>query len=371
MRHGLFYHAWVLFSLCSSMRHAFFPGFSLLRTLALSAGLLLHLAAPAAAQGSGAPFKPYALQPEQLALVVNDADPASVATAELYRQQHHVPEQNLVHIRLPGKPAKIDAATFRFLRQGVMAQLKPEIQALLLVWSAPYAVECNSITSAMTFGFEPQICKNTCANSRPNPYFDSESTTPYTDFGIRPAMLLPVDDAELAKAVIARGVQAGDSLREGTAYYLRTSDRARNTRVPGFPPAANVPQKKLHIRTLQQDALEGAADIIIYQTGTPTVKKLETIRFLPGALADHLTSFGGDLQGRQQMSVLRWLEAGATASYGTVSEPCAHPQKFPHPTILLKHYLAGATALEAYLKSVSWPAQGLLVGDPLATPYRR
>jgi hypothetical protein len=41
-----------------------------------------------------------------------------------------------------------------------------------------------------------------------------------------------------------------------------------------------------------------------------------------------------------QMSSLRWLEAGATASYGTVSEPCNHWQKFPHPSVLLRHYAA-------------------------------
>jgi hypothetical protein len=93
--------------------------------------------------------------------------------------------------------------------------------------------------------------------------------------------------------------------------------------------------------------------------------------FRPGALADHLTSLGGDLLGQSQMSSLRWLEAGATASYGTVSEPCNHWQKFPHPGILLKHYVNGASAIEAYWKSVAWPAQGLFIGEPLATPYRR
>jgi threonine synthase len=29
------------------------------------------------------------------------------------------------------------------------------------------------------------------------------------------------------------------------------------------------------------------------------------------------------------MSALRWLEAGASGSYGTVVEPCNHPAKFP------------------------------------------
>ncbi|MNT97055.1 hypothetical protein D3C72_2392840 [compost metagenome] len=69
------------------------------------------------------------------------------------------------------------------------------------------------------------------------------------------------------------------------------------------------------------------------------------------------------------MSSQRWLEAGATASYGTVSEPCNYWQKFPNPTVLLRRYLSGMTALEAYWGSVAWPAQGLFIGDPLAAPY--
>jgi hypothetical protein len=63
--------------------------------------------------------------------------------------------------------------------------------------------------------------------------------------------------------------------------------------------------------------------------------------------------------------------ADLTASYGTVSEPCNYWQKFPHPGVLLRHYLAGETAIEAYWKSLAWPMQGVVIGEPLAAPYRR
>lgn len=314
---------------------------------------------------------PYALRPEQLAVVVNDSDPNSVAISKYYLAARNIPEKNLIHIQLPPNKNRLDAASFRFLRQGIHAQLRPEIQAILMIWTAPYAVECNSITSAMTFGYDAAQCKKTCDAGKVNPYYDSESVAPYRDFGIRPSMLMPVQSLEQAKALIDRGVMAGFQAQEANAFYLQTSDKARNSRVPFFPPTANVPQKKLRVKTLQRDFLEGERNIILYQTGAAQVPKLETLHFLPGALADHLTSFGGDLLGSGQMSSLRWLEAGATASFGTVSEPCNHWQKFPQPTILLKHYLAGASALEAYWKSLAWPTQGLLIGEPLAAPYRR
>lgn len=79
----------------------------------------------------------------------------------------------------------------------------------------------------------------------------------------------------------------------------------------------------------------------------------------------------GDLLGSQQMSSLRWLDAGAAASYDTVSEPCNYWQKFPNPLVLLRHYLAGETVIEADWKSLAWPMQGVVIGEPLAAPYRR
>ena len=69
------------------------------------------------------------------------------------------------------------------------------------------------------------------------------------------------------------------------------------------------------------------------------------------------------------MSSLRWLEAGATASYGTVTEPCNHRQKFPIPAVAIFHYAMGATAIEAYWKSVAWPGEGVFIGEPLARPF--
>jgi hypothetical protein len=69
------------------------------------------------------------------------------------------------------------------------------------------------------------------------------------------------------------------------------------------------------------------------------------------------------------MPVTDWLDAGVTASYGTVEEPCNYTQKFPQASILMEHYFRGETVIEAYWKSVQWPGQGLFVGEPLARPF--
>jgi uncharacterized protein (TIGR03790 family) len=70
------------------------------------------------------------------------------------------------------------------------------------------------------------------------------------------------------------------------------------------------------------------------------------------------------------MSALAWIRQGATASYGSVSEPCNFIDKFPRPGVFFDHYLRGETLLEAYWKSVAMPGQGLFIGEPLARPYR-
>ena len=327
-----------------------------------------------------APDAAAALKPAQLALVVNDADPDSVALADYYRKRREIPAANVVHVRIPGKPRSIGAAQFRLLKQEIDSKLGPEIQAVLMVWTAPYAVECNSITSAYTLGFDAAQCAKPCAAGQPSPYFNSKSARPYTDHGLRPSMLLPTgvqpaglpgtDARQGAKDLVDRGIAAGFRTVPATAYYLATSEKARNSRAGFFPPPGRVPARRLSTKVMQADVLEGAQDVLVYQTGMAQVAKLDTLGFVPGALADHLTSLGGDLLGSSQMSSLRWLEAGATASYGTVSEPCNHWQKFPNPSVLLRRYLGGDSAIEAYWKSVAWPAQGLFIGEPLAAPYR-
>ncbi|MCE3264818.1 MAG: hypothetical protein K0R43_3897 [Pseudoduganella sp.] len=335
---------------------------SALKRCLLAALLLLPAGARAQSVVPGAP-----LDPGQLALAVNDADPASVALAAYYAQLRAIPPERIAHVRLPGRPQRLDAAAFAQLKADIDRQLGPGVRAVLFAWSAPYAVECNSLTAAYTLGFDAAQCARTCAPGRKNPYFNRQVLPP----GMRLSMLLPAEPLEVARAVAERGKAAGFRVLPAGAYFLRTSEATRNSRARFFPPSGAIAARRLTIHTLQQDVLEGAQDIMFYQTGMARVDKLDTLQFLPGALADHLTSYGGDLQGNGQMSSLRWLEAGATASYGTVSEPCNHWQKFPHPSILLQHYLSGATAIEAYWRSVAWPAQGLFIGEPLARPYPR
>lgn len=310
------------------------------------------------------------IRPKNVAVVVNTANANSVEIGNYYLKLRDIPKRNLVEVSIPDSPKKLTAEQFSQLRQQILEKLNPDIEVIVMVWTAPYAVECNSITAALTLGYDASQCKNTCSTGKQSPYFDSASKRP-SDLGLQLTMLLPTESIKDAKSLIERGVLSGFNVNDASAYFVITSDQQRNTRAIFFPKSTSIPQKKLMINTLHADSIQHKRDVMFYQTGLISVPNLDTLAFLPGAVADHLTSTGGDLLDGAQMSSLKWLEAGATASYGTVSEPCNYWQKFPNSSVLLAHYLSGETVVEAYWKSVAWPAQGVFIGEPLAAPYCR
>lgn len=310
----------------------------------------------------------------QLGVVINDADPYSVEVGEYYVKRRGIAPDHVLRVELPVQ-SRLDETELARLRQRIDAHFDDGVQGLALAWVQPYAVNCQSINAALALGLDPQLCTRTCDRARASPYFNSPSREPWKDHGLRPSMLLAARTVAQAKALIDRGVAADHTLGlkgsvPSQVWYLRTADTARNVRWQLFPPAGPVPQKALDVHVERTDAIPQGERVVLLQTGQAVLKGLDRVDWVPGALADHLTSFGGLLDRTDgQTTALAWLEAGATASYGTVSEPCNHLQKFPHPQVLLLHYVQGSTALEAYWKSVAWPQQGVFVGEPLAAPF--
>ena len=317
------------------------------------------------------PFSARALDHTQLALIVNTADPLSVRIGDYYAAQRRISFQNIIRVEFPPGKSELTREEFEAVKARVDELTLPRVQAYALTWAVPYRVECMSITTAFAFGFDPASCVPGCKPTPPSRYFNSNSTLPFAQLKMRPAMAIAATTFEHAKALIDRGVEADGSFPDGTAYLLSTADTARNVRSPSYPLVEALIRGRIQGRVMKQNALKHASDVLFYFTGVANVEGLETLRFLPGAIADHLTSFGGRLTDSSQMSALRWLEAGATASYGTVVEPCSLPQKFPSPPIVVGRYLRGETLLEAYWKSVAMPGQGIFIGEPLAAPFRR
>lgn len=312
-----------------------------------------------------------ALDHTQLAVIINTADPLSVKIGDYYAAQRRISFQDIIRVEFPPGKTILTRDEFEAVKTSVDKHTMPYVQAYALTWAAPYRVECMSITTAFAFGFNPAFCADSCKGTQPSRYYNSTTRKPFTQFGVRPTMAIAAITFEQAKALIDRGVEADGTFPAGTAYLLSTADTARNVRSPSYPLVERLIKGRVYGRAMKQDAVKYATDVLFYFTGAVKVEGLETLRFLPGAIADHLTSAGGNLTDSSQMSALRWLEAGATGSYGAVAEPCNLTQKFPSPPVVVGHYLQGETLIEAYWKSVLMPGQGIFIGEPLAAPFRR
>ena len=314
---------------------------------------------------------------DELGVLVNDEDPQSVAVADYYMRARGLPPENLIHLAFPADQDVMTEADFDVAKATVEAELPAGIQALALTWTRPYRVDCMSITTAFSQGFSLGFCGG-CALTTPSPYFDSPSLRPFDDHGLRPTMMLAGASARDVFALIDRGLLAdGGAHPSGDGYLVRTTDPARSVRFPDFAMVPGWWDHEGGLTMTYVDNADGSGDNVIrdaegvmfYFTGLASVADIETNTYLPGAIADHLTSFGGQVPTSGQMSCVAWLAAGATGSYGTVVEPCNHTQKFPRASVAIEHYFRGETLVEAYTKSVEWPGQGLFVGDPLARPW--
>jgi uncharacterized protein (TIGR03790 family) len=341
-----------------------------------SAATLPASAAASAPQWLSVPRSRGRLRAPDIGLVINTADPYSVAVGAYYVQQRKLQPQQVLRVELPLR-GTLSPEEFEALRGSIQAHFGAGTQALALAWVQPYAVECNSITGALALGFDAGLCRQSCAPSRVSAYANSASARPLTDHGMRLSMLLAARDVEAARRLIDRGVAADASLGlrgapPAHAYFLTTSDTARNVRARLYPPAGLLRRPGIDVHVEPAASWSDPKRALLVQTGSARLPAAEGPQWVGGGLGDHLTSYGGQLgRATGQATALDWIASGATASHGSVSEPCNHLQKFPHPQWLLLHYLQGSTAIEAYWKSVLWPQQSLFVGEPLAAPYAR
>jgi uncharacterized protein (TIGR03790 family) len=308
------------------------------------------------------------LTPDRLGVVFEQGNAVSERVARYYAAERGVPAENLVGLSLPNA-AVISRGELKSLRAELLDKLPTHVQSLLLVWSRPYAVECMSITTAVAAGYQAAFCEPGCGRTKISPLYDTQGWLPADTVGWLPAMMLPINDESLARELIQRGLRADGSRPPGIVYLVSTHDSARNVRAAGYPAARYMVRGRVQVREPATPVNFALPEAIAYFTGAERVVELAKISFRPGAAADHLTSTGGALESSRQMSAIAWLRQGATASYGTVSEPCNHVGKFPSPSVFLDHYLRGDTLLEAYWKSVSMPGQGLFIGEPLARPF--
>ena len=308
---------------------------------------------------------------EKLVVVVNGKDPESQKIADYYQQKRDIPDENIIVVEFPRGAIALNKPQFQKIYQQVLKKTPEHVQFYALAWRKTFRVGCMSITSAFAFGFDEKYCAKGCKTTQSSDYFNVVSRAPFDDFKVRPTIMLAGSSIEQVFAMIDRGVRADGMRPDGTAYLMSTTDKNRNARAQLYSQVIIGLGEHIKIQQVNANKLENKNDVMFYFTGLADVKGIKSNQFMDGAIADHLTSTGGVLSGTGQMSLFRWLDAGATASFGAVVEPCNFLQKFPHPGIVIDYYTRGETLIESYWKSVAWPGQGLFVGEPLASPFAK
>lgn len=324
--------------------------------------------------------------PQNVLVVANENSRDSMDMARYYMDKRQIPSRNLVLVRAPRGEENMSAGDFEkritkpILTYLDKSGLAPQIQFIVLCPDLPSRVnDIEGATAVLFYGYKnaPPSPPCTMPENTKNPYFMQERAFDWrrmpSDVGgtRRLVTMLRAGSIESLKVSIDRSIKSGTSRPEGTFYLHKSPDPHRNVRHNRFA------EFDFHYRffTGMPRVIYASCfpnrDILGFMDGVHdyTTNFWAQIGFLPGALADHMTSAAGRFpETPQHAPSWKWLDAGAAGSYGTVSEPCNPLQKFPDPLVFL-WYARGFSLAESYWMSVANPYQGVFLGDPLTAPF--
>jgi uncharacterized protein (TIGR03790 family) len=327
-----------------------------------------------------------------VAVVVNQNSSNALELANYFCEKRQVPPQNVLRVNWTGgniswAPSDLQTVILNPLLAMLSSrQLTNQIDYIAVCMDLPFLVMdstgTNSTTSSLFYGFKtdlpafpsynPASCNLPAASS--NSYAAGESifrltppTSPRSNSWL--VTMLTGSNLPMAKMLVDQGVNSDRTFPTQTVYLAKSDDIFRNVRYVSFDNAifearlrGNYSMQRTNINWIA-----GLGTILGAETGYQNYG-IYTVGFVPGAMADNLTSYGGVISGTDHLNILALVNVGAAGVYGTVVEPCAYLEKFPSP--LNYFYQArGFSLAECYYQSVTNPYQGLLVGEPLAAPF--
>ncbi|HYG24134.1 MAG TPA: TIGR03790 family protein [Verrucomicrobiae bacterium] len=319
--------------------------------------------------------------PLNTVIIVNANSTNSLELGNYYREQRQIPPQNVVRIQWTGGNTTWSLDQFRAVLllplQAALAerQLSNQVHYVVLSMDIPFHVVSgtmvNSTTAALFYGFKGPTELKTAGSA----YAFSESPFELGRTAFRANWLttmLTAGTLDQAKALVDRGVRADATFPSAPVVLAKTTDALRNLRHRTFDAAifSSMIDGRGSIFRTNSNAFPAIRPLRGWQSGLTTFSAPPDA-FIPGAIADSMTSFGGVIFGPNgQTSLLELIHAGATASYGTVAEPSSDATKFPDPMAYF-YQARGFNIAESYYQSISVPYLGLIVGDPLAAPFAK
>lgn len=356
--------------------------------------------------------------PENVLLVVNSRRPDSLTIANHYAALRQIPSTNIVYLDWKGST---DVITVDYLRQHLLEPLFREIESRRLtsqidyiVYSSgfPYAVQFagdfpqktpvqtgdHGSLNGMTYLHQLVRRRDTSyalgpGSMRSNFYAGGATRGFKSQYGWDPtgrradaqgmhyhlSMMLGYTDGrgnslDEVLAYLQRSATADATYPSGTIYLMRLEGQVRSSVRHDFFPVVATELRQLGVKAeivpgalpfAKQDMMGAVLGLAQFEWARYECK----IR--PGAIVEHFTSFGGDMRKVGTQSPLtELLRHGAAGASGTIQEPFAILEKFPHPQMHV-HYARGATLAEAFYQSVASPYQLMIVGDPLCRPWAK
>jgi len=171
-----------------------------------------------------------------------------------------------------------------------------------------------------------------------------------------------------------RAAAAADATSpDGTVYICKNGNVRSTAREAFFGPlmsALKARGRKVELldKTTIPPGKQDVIGAVVGTAGFDWAKSGSTI--LPGAICDHLTSFGAHFGTASQTKLTEFLRYGAAGASGTVMEPLAIHLKFPNPMIHA-FYADGCSLAEAFYQAVAAPYQLMIVGDGLCRPFAK
>jgi uncharacterized protein (TIGR03790 family) len=316
-----------------------------------------------------------------VAVVVNASSAASLELGNYYCERRQVPAEQVLRIAWSGGNTTWTRTEFQavllepLLVALAQRQLTNQIHYVVLSMDIPFAVSesgrVNSTTSVLYYGFKDSTKSNENSYARSEAGWGEALPSHAPGYSFLATMLTAGSLAQ-AKALVDQGVNSDATFPTQKIILARSSDPLRNMRYPLFDHAL-FQTRVAGYDTVQRedtDVVYGRSNLLGYQTGLANFS-ISPNTFVPGAMADSMTSYGGVIFGPNgQTSLLAFIHAGAAGSYGTVAEPGAVVSKFPDPLVYF-YQARGFSLAECYYQALEYPYQGLIVGEPLAAPYQR
>ena len=342
-----------------------------------------------------------ALGPHELLVLVNEKSLRSKEVANAFARQRNVPPENIVYLDLPDSvlepAAAVSPADFtRTIWEPANAAVQQRgIGDHILAWiysvDFPIRVTTDPAMSIQGLTFmrnrvpaaemiqkglyqSPLFAGPDSADhpGAPAHSLESFSARLQTEMPL-PSMMLGFagsrgSDVESVLRVLRRGLLADHTSPMGDVFFVVSENVRSKCRAWQYPGAQQELEKLRVVSRITPDFPDPASKVMGLMCGQDWIDAGVIKNALPGCVAEHLTSFSAVFDYYDQSKTAEWLNGGAAASAGVVTEPMSIWTKFPHARFFV-HYATGCTILESFYQAIRCPLQILILGEPLASPW--